>query len=79
MAKIFYYSNVLLHAIVLPVHKSTQSVPTHAEGLKQKKDARHLFSPFCPFLAYKGGRFLAVTKQLKSRRPIFLTIFEPNK
>ena len=70
---------MLLHATVLPVHKSTQSVPTPAEGLKEKIDARHLFSPFCPFLPYKGGCVLAVPKQLQSRRPILLTIFEPNK
>jgi hypothetical protein len=70
---------VLLHATVLPVHKSTQSVPTYAEGLKEKIDAGHLFSSFCPFLPYKGGCVLAVPRQLQSRQPIFLTFFEPNK
>ena len=64
---------------VLPVYKSTQSVPAHAEGLKEKIDARHLFGPFWPFLPYKGGHVLVVSKQLQSCQPIFLSIFEPNK
>ena len=50
---------MMLHATVLPVYKSTQSVPARAEGLKEKIDATHLFCPFCPFLPYKGGRVLA--------------------
>ena len=64
---------MLLHATVLPVYKSTRSAPTHAERLKEKINARRLFSSFCSFLPYKGGRVLAVPRQLQSRRPIFLT------
>ena len=70
---------MLLHATVLPDHKSTQNVPTHAEGLKEKIDATHLFCPFCPFLPYKGGHVLAVPRQLQSCKSIFLPIIKANK
>ena len=48
-------------------------------GLWRKIKQRHLFPPLSLIFAVKGGRILAVARQLLSRWPIFLTILEPNK